>query len=290
MPAVLFPAASPLAAAALAVCVTLAPDEAPGPKTPTVEEFFKVFVDTWKAVEKEDRTLKVVEGILPLVAERSKPMARSMADLCAAEEELAAALDRRFGKAREGQLVPGRVERGPDAQRLVKAEVIGKRQFGPDRVILTVLITNAAAEGAGERVESLQELHVILVREGGNWRMLLPSPFDKGNTTRIELRKTAEGKEVRVQVAEGDDRESDDEELAEAKGVFDWTAGGVRRLARDVAGGQVASRDEAIEFYVATTGKMFNPVARRLARPADWPREFLRTMRGRPFRTDEKPR
>src|SRR5579862_8422367 len=82
-----------------------------GPKTPTPEEFVRLFADAYRATEREERRVRVIEILLPFVAERDQPALRAVRDQFAAEEELGAALDKRFGPSRRGEPAPGRADR-----------------------------------------------------------------------------------------------------------------------------------------------------------------------------------
>src|SRR5207247_1088905 len=124
---------------------------------------------------------KNMELVAPFLAERSRPMVFAVRDLIAAAEELADALDAKFGKVPANQVDPVRQVLDPDPSQLVKGEMTAKKELGKDRVVVTVLSMSVSENKASKpptKVETYKEQQFLLVKEGDNWRRVLRSPFE----------------------------------------------------------------------------------------------------------------
>lgn len=155
------------------------------------------------------------------------------------------ALDDKFGK---DPTYRSRFTPSSDEEKKSKAELKGKKDLGGDKVELTIWTTRrekvavADPNQPGEK-DVIVESKEIAIKEKSGWLLLVPLPFS-ATSSKMEKRKTADGKEIDVRV-NGPFKEPTEKELAMMREILPKMRGILEQAAKDVAAGKYADRKVA---------------------------------------------
>jgi hypothetical protein len=219
--------------------------QAPDPRDArTPVDFVRLYAEAEKAQAQITDVEKLVTEMVPWLAASSKDAATDFLGFLKAYKTWYVALDTKLGKDPNDEKNPfTALEARPEVKAVeIKETVDLSKTGGPEMVRLTVWRISAS-----KPTDQIVEQHLLLVKEAGVWKLLLPVGFLGGHNVIDEERKLPSGKVITVHVRKGDDQPPG---MAQLSGDHTMTARLTDMLAEQtkaIADGKFKDRNAAQE-------------------------------------------